>query len=254
MIRNISVLVAIFLLGAFQDATAISYMVEKNIFSPEKPETIQKNKPMESEELNKISKEITFTGVIISGDYKRAIIGEKKKNERPMAYKEGDEVNGLMIKEIHNNNVLLTLQEKEIRLYLYQGEKPRPAPPPEPVMNVPPPITAPPVGSMPPDNNQVASAPSTESSDQGVGIQPQQIQQQQSNQPTDSSSSAIAGPVPTKTTSKVKNPQQGDPYANPFAEAIRRAKEQRSNNPSAESMPTNPFLEMIRRAREQSGN
>ena len=119
-------------------------MVEKHIFSPD-TEIAESPKKGASPKANKLEGKITFTGVIISPQGKRAIIkqkGEYRKegNDRSSLYKEGDEIDGMTLKEIGGNFVVLLDEGKEVRIKLYTGDKRRPVPPSQPkVRKAPPP-------------------------------------------------------------------------------------------------------------------
>lgn len=106
-------------------------MVEKHIFSPETARRI----PLEDKKspvVKQIEQQIIFTGVIISPAGRRAMMREKlvrgRKRESEF-YKEGDEINGMTVKQIGSNFIILSGQGKNVKLNLYQGPKVRPAPP-----------------------------------------------------------------------------------------------------------------------------
>jgi hypothetical protein len=106
-------------------------MVEKHIFSPD---TVKKN-PLENKTspvVKQIEQQIIFTGVIISAQGRRAMLREKavrRGTTHSELYKEGDEINGMTIKKIGSNFIILAGKGKSVKLNLYQGTKVRPAPP-----------------------------------------------------------------------------------------------------------------------------
>jgi len=105
-------------------------MVEQHIFSPEPDFKGSYKSPMSL----KLEKELVFTGVIISPQGKWAMIREKGKKRSPEEsglHKEGDEIKGMVIKEISSNFLILSGKDKEVRLYLYHEGKQRPSAPPE---------------------------------------------------------------------------------------------------------------------------
>ncbi len=115
-------------------------MIEKHIFSPE-TEIPESPKKGESPKEKALEREISFTGVIISPQGKRAMIEERSRSRRrgtekqkSLLYKEGDEINGMTLKEIGSNYIVLLKDGKEVRLRLYRGDKKRPAPPRQPTM------------------------------------------------------------------------------------------------------------------------
>ncbi len=115
----------LFLSCPFSAPGAPSLMVERHIFSPEQDGKGTHKTPMTL----KLEKELMFTGVIISSRGKWAIIREtgKKKDEKDSGLrKEGDEIRGMLIKEIGSNFLILAREGKEVRLNLYHGGKPRP--------------------------------------------------------------------------------------------------------------------------------
>ncbi len=105
-------------------------MVERHIFSPEPDMKGTYKSPLAL----KLEKELMFTGVIISPKGKWAMIREKgstKETEVSGLRKEGDEIQGMVIKEIGSNFLKLAGQGKEVRLNLYHEGKLRPAIPME---------------------------------------------------------------------------------------------------------------------------
>ncbi len=115
-------------------------MIEKHIFSPdtEIPESPKKG---ESRKEMALEREISFTGIIISPQGKRAMIKERARvrlkgteKQKSLLYKEGDEINGMTLKEIGTNYIVLLKDGKEVRLRLYRGDKKRPSPPREPAL------------------------------------------------------------------------------------------------------------------------
>ncbi len=105
---------------------ASSPMVKRHMFSPE-PDLKRSHK---SPLAMKLEKEVVFSGVIISSQGKWAMIREKKRkadSEVRGLLKEGDEINGMVIKEIGNNFLILAGEGKEVRLNLYHEGKSRPA-------------------------------------------------------------------------------------------------------------------------------
>jgi len=104
-------------------------MVEKHIFSPRTEVTGRYGK-RESSKTNKWERSLVFTGIIISPRGKLALIKEKDRSkEKSQLYKEGEEVNGMIIKEIGPNYIILSGEGKDVRLSLYKAEKKRPRPP-----------------------------------------------------------------------------------------------------------------------------
>lgn len=105
-------------------------MVERHMFSPE-PDV---NRSYKSPLAMKLEKKVVFTGVIISSHGKWAMIREKGKNadaEVRGLLKEGDEIKGMVIRQIGNNFLILADEGKDVRLNLYHKGKLRPAMLPE---------------------------------------------------------------------------------------------------------------------------
>jgi hypothetical protein len=112
-------------------------MVDRHIFMPDTLSE-QKEEPRLPPAAmgSALEKEILFTGVLITPKGKVAMISENAKNEKSKqkrACKEGDEINGMKVKEIGSNYVLIVAKDNTVRLNLYKGAKNRPAPVPEPV-------------------------------------------------------------------------------------------------------------------------
>jgi hypothetical protein len=105
-------------------------MVERHIFSPEPDFKGSYKSPLSL----KLEKDLIFSGVIISSQGKWAMIRETGKGRGPEKsglHKEGDEIKGMVIKEINSNFLILEGQDKEVRLYLYHEGKQRPSAPSE---------------------------------------------------------------------------------------------------------------------------
>ncbi len=124
--------IVFFLLNSFcsfcllSSVGASSPMVEKHMFSPE-PDLKRSHK---SPLALKLEKQVVFSGVIISSRGKWAMIREKRRkadSELRGLHKEGDEIYGMVIKEIGNNFLILAGEGKEVRLNLYHEGKQRPA-------------------------------------------------------------------------------------------------------------------------------
>ncbi len=119
-------LISFCLFCSLSSAGISSPMVERHMFSPE-PDLKRFNK---SPLALKLEKEVAFSGVIISSHGKWAMIKEKRtkpESEVRGLRKEGDEINGMVIKEIGNNFLILENKGKEVRLNLYHEGKLRPA-------------------------------------------------------------------------------------------------------------------------------
>jgi hypothetical protein len=185
-------------------------MVEKHIFSPE---TVRKI-PLEDKKspvVKQIERQIVFTGVIISPDGRRAMMREKvvRGGKRHSEfYKEGDEINGMTIKQIGSNFIILTDQGKNVKLNLYQGAKVRPAPPAMPAVEKTPETAA---------GRQSESSPAVKEEKPGKRPTTQVNPPKPAGQPPRSGSIA---PNPSRALRKnAPNP------SNPFLEALRRAAE-----------------------------
>ena len=129
-------IILIFIFGGQTTWSQDPPMIEKHIFSPQDDVQgkVTKGEPPRAK---KVEREISFTGIIISPKGKLAMIKERgayraregEKNTSGL-YKEGDEINGMTLKEIGPNYIVLLKGDKEVRLKLYKGEKRRPLPPP----------------------------------------------------------------------------------------------------------------------------
>jgi hypothetical protein len=187
-------------------------MVEKHIFSPETVRKIpleDKKSPM----VKKIEQQIVFTGVIISPDGRRAMMREKAVRgggSQPELYKEGDEINGMTVKQIGSNFVILGGKGKNVKLNLYQGAKVRPAPPALPEVAETPEATT---------GRQAESSPAVAGEKPGKKSAAQVIPPKPAGQPPRSGSIA---PNPSRALRRnAPNP------SNPFLEALRRAARKR---------------------------
>jgi len=218
-----------FLLISFCLVSPVSYggasspMVERHIFSPE-PDVKRSHK---SPVALKLEKEVVFSGVVISSQGKWAMIREKRRRAEPDVRglrKEGDEINGMVIKEIGNNFLILVGDGKEVRLNLYHEGKLRPA--------------------------MLADAEPSTVSDENVstkGLPPaskstvrKTAGQQQRPFPQDSGMPNVGSKKKGSVTPSASNP---------FLDAMRKEQTKRSSPPPTtspfpkEEFPPNPFLE-----------
>jgi hypothetical protein len=217
---------------AFGDA---SPMVERHIFMPEEqeganPESVKEKSP----EVEKLERELLFTGIIIGPDGKRAMIREKthprgKEAEKASLVREGDEIRGMTVKEIGSNYLVLAGQGGDVRLNLFQEGKERPAPPPEP--------KAAEVPAVPP-----TTAPGAQQ--EGAGDK-QPVQAGQPVQPKASTKAGTPGQA-TRTVPPAQTAIPGQQAENPFANALKKAQQQ--NVMEGRRNMVNPFLDAIRRS------
>jgi hypothetical protein len=212
-----------------------SPMVEHHIFAPEEQEDVTAEAVKEkSPEVEKLEREVLFTGIIIGPDGKRAMIREKahsrgKEAEKASLLREGDEIRGMTVKEIGSNYLVLAGQGGDVRLNLFQEGKERPAPPPEPKTAETP--------MLPPGTTPGA---------QQVGASEKQpAQAGEAAKPQASPKPGTPGQTPrTVPPAQATTPgQQGD---NPFANALKRAQQQ--NIMEGRRNVVNPFLDALRRS------
>jgi hypothetical protein len=248
-----------FLAGASQTIQAASSpMVERHIFGPDDagdqgPEPLQ----AKSAEVEKLEKQLLFTGVIMAPDGKRAMVQEKvrttKDTGRATPLKEGDEISGMTIKEIGRNYLVLTGTSGDVRLGLFRTEKERPAPAPEPKM-----AEAAPASSGTPGQQQApvpAGAPGQQQSTETPG--------QPSEPPVKAAPpAAVFGPgpgnktTPGETAAQPQQPsepvqQEAAPAPNPFADALKKSQERGAVGQEGRRNQVNPFLDAIRRSQKQ---
>ncbi|MBC8441450.1 MAG: hypothetical protein H8D87_17405 [Deltaproteobacteria bacterium] len=209
-------------------AFAASPMVEKHIFLPEKAS--EKKKILSDD---KIKESISFTGVVISEKGRYALINEKvkKKGEETQKkiYEEGEEISGAIISKIEPNYIVLLNSGKEIKIKLYSGAKKRPAPP---AVQAPPPVET------------TASTQETGSqASQPAGIKT--TAGQKGSDPSQKTSPTLDQQIKQNEQAKGNVPSTA---SNPFAEALKKAME---NKKSTSSGSSNPFLEAIKRAKNK---
>lgn len=134
MIRILALLGLVAVFSADVLCAGAPAMVEKHIFTPENVVSSTNEEAGPAAPVTagaSLEKELSFTGVLITPRGKQAIISENIKNEpkkQKHVLKEGDQIKGMTIREIGPNYVLLAARESSMRLNLYKGAKPRPAP------------------------------------------------------------------------------------------------------------------------------
>ena len=213
-------------------------MVEKHIFSPETSVKEVPGKDVNSPAVKQIERKIVFSGVIITPQGRRAMIEEKTGRQRkgsPELFKEGDEIDGMTLREIGSNYIVIASEGKDLKLNLYQGEKNRPAPPvlPKVVEPTPPPATT--------VKSGVASAAGGKAPAKKPEAKGQTLKAKKQELPSGTNTSNVP-------SVKRRVPES----SNPFLQALKNAAKQRresgtATNPSA----SNAFLEAIKRAKEK---
>ncbi len=244
--NRITVVIGLALLLCFPGfSMGASQMVEHHIFLPEEQETATAEAAKEkSPEVEKLEREVIFTGVIIGPDGKRAMIREKasarnKEAEKGSLLKEGDEIRGMTLKEIGRNYLVLGGQGGDVRLNLFQEGKDRPAPPPEPraAETAAVPLTPPPGAQQ----EQASDNPPLQAVQPG---QPKAAPRPgipgQASQTVPSTQAMTPGQEGTPSSSGATTPQ-----SNPFADALKRAQQQNTTQDRRNVL--NPFLNAIRR-------
>jgi hypothetical protein len=179
-------------------------MVERHIFSPEPDFKGSYKSPLSL----KLEKDLIFSGVIISSQGKWAMIRETGKGRGPEKsglHKEGDEIKGMVIKEINSNFLILEGQDKEVRLYLYHEGKQRPSAPSE---------------SATPD---VSTAESP--ADATTASAKSKAEATKATASKDKPRNALAEAMRRIMEESEKEESTSPPAVNPFLEAIRKAEE-----------------------------
>ncbi len=110
----------------------ISPMVERHIFTPGNVvDQKEAGFPTSYVPVEKLQKELLFTGSMITPKGKYALISENQKSDNTKMksiFKEGDQIKGMTLKEIGANYILIAGKEGDMRLNLYKGIKNRPSP------------------------------------------------------------------------------------------------------------------------------
>lgn len=81
--------------------------------------------------LERAQKDLTLTGIVITPLSSRALIapGSKKKSaDAPAYFQKGAVVDGYLLKDIFPNYIIVSLDNKEVKLGLYRERRDRPAP------------------------------------------------------------------------------------------------------------------------------
>ncbi len=216
-----------------------SPMVKRHLFTPES-ETNKFLKGLQKSPLvEKLKKELIFSGIIKSSQGNWAMIrdrkarGRKGQQEAIKRYEEGDEIRGLLIKEIGSNYLVLTGEGSEVRLNLFQGEKRRPAAPPA--------LPSTTAGAA---ARQSKSAPaaggSTHRLQKSAADSSQKAAQLSKSAKNKAQGSSVVSPTVKSSSAKTSNP---------FAEALKRAREKRQAGGNQAPDENNPFSQALRRAR-----
>lgn len=113
--------------GILSDADYQS-VVDRNLFSPNRtapsPETV-KAEPVE-EEVRISGEKVMLYGVILFDTYKAALVNnpeDQAKGNQNRWVKEGDNIGNLKVREIHQDQVVLSDTEGSYRVLLYNPEK-----------------------------------------------------------------------------------------------------------------------------------
>ncbi len=213
---------------------ASSPMVERHIFSPEPDGKGSHKSPMAL----KLEKQLMFTGVILSSQGKWAIIrekGQQKGEEVRGLRKEGDEIKGMVIKEIGGNFLILAGEGKEVRLNLYHEGKSRPA---IAAGSESPPVSA----EKPPKGTSAGSSKSRVSSTGAKSTSPYAQAPKPSSR--GSEQKGITPPLPGDNPFEQNmppNPFQQETPPNPFQQEVQNPFLKKEPNPFQQNTPPNPF-------------
>ena len=215
-------------------------MVEKHIFSPEQ---VEKDPPLEDKKspvVKQIEQQIMFTGVISSPQGRWAMLSEKvvrsgkTEPELHKVYKEGDEIEGMTIKKIGSNFIILSGKGKDVKLNLFQGTKVRPAPPALPeIAKTPEPAAG---GHSTSSSAAAGKTPVQKPAVQGGARNPIRAQ----------AGSTVKRPNPAPSAEKT-----APTSSNPFLEALKKAAKRGRVSGQGSSSADNAFLEAIKRAQQQ---
>jgi len=214
-----------------------SAMVDRHIFTPDISSKPKEDAPVPTTgSASELEKEISFTGIMITPKGRQAILSGKKKNDKEMqksVYQTGDQINGMTIKEIGSNYVMIAGSEQTVRLNLYRGGKNRPAPSlPEPVRpDAAPNAANPSTGLMPPMTAN-AQQPGSGPNNPGVSsTPPAKPQQNPANQQVPSPFGGANSGSPDTGNADSGNvaPENAGAAPNPFTEIMKNAVKQ---NPS----------------------
>jgi hypothetical protein len=239
---RITLVLLVTLVLALPCQTLASAMVDKHIFSPEPDSAVGSQEVPRALELER---ELLFSGVIISPQGKWAMIQERQKrhdSEESLLRKEGDEINGLVIKHIGNNYLILAGKGGEVRLNLYGGNKNRPAPPSEP------------------ETAQVQTeGGKTDTPGATVRTRPDEEERGPSRVGPDRRTTTGTTSARTRNDgvpmSEKAQPGKSAGSTNPFAEALKkamqRAQERGETTNQSQPSPNNPFLELLRKSRKE---
>ncbi|SLM30363.1 exported hypothetical protein [Desulfamplus magnetovallimortis] len=226
-------------------------MVEKHLFSPDADgENALVSKGIATSDddngpddllLKKIKQEIELTGIVISHESKKALVRYKKrgrKSEPASLYNSGDMIESYLLKDVFPNYIVVTHENRDIRLGLFQERTDRPEPLPEPVENL----------------------------SEGTALPSQKNGESQGAQPVanGTKSGTSAGASSAQSNQQGLAPSSGTKpaSANPFMKTIENAgnsDELPADNSAvmdgdggqAPSQGINPFLQAIQRARER---
>lgn len=132
MFRIIMIFLSLILSARWVGADS-SLMTEKHIFTPGESKD---EKPPQPEAIGSaVEKDILFTGVLITPKGRFALMtsadkGKKNKDTTKQVLKQGDTINGMTIRDIGTNYVMLVDKNMAaVKVDLYKGTKARPAPP-----------------------------------------------------------------------------------------------------------------------------
>ncbi|MBF0234204.1 MAG: hypothetical protein HQK65_14375 [Desulfamplus sp.] len=210
--------------------------------------------------LQKINREIELTGIIITPESKKAMIlykGKGSKNKAPEVYSSGASIEDYILKDIFPNYVVIAQDTLEIKLGLFKERRDRPEPPKEP-----PPqnnTNNKELGDQQQPKNKNINNMAESQPDGSSGIEDGTGLTGTAGVLTKNGQDGNI-PDPAKAVQDANNPE----ITNPFVEAMQNAAMKReaagiseesttnfSNTDSNSNMDANPFLQAIKRARER---
>jgi hypothetical protein len=116
------------------NAAADSYdiVVEKNLFAAERKEIDAPPPEAEKKKTTSTKRrrgdQLTLLGVVVTEERKTALVQGKKSKEDPRGIRwvvKGDEINGMRVLDILDEKILLSRQDENVEVLLYDPDRPK---------------------------------------------------------------------------------------------------------------------------------
>ena len=221
-------------------------MVSRHIFVPDQlSEHKSDDKNIGVVTASDLQKDLLFSGIVISPKGKQVILSKAAQHgqiAQKNLFSEGQSIDGMLIKEIGHNYLILSSGDHLLRLALYKGKKNRPVPIPVATQAATPVLTtstaAANAASNPGQTSGVQSENKTSANNSSASSNSKSSQEKPAT-PADVTGNGAFGGGGDSPQPQAVQPTNAGSSSNPFLDALKKAAEQGSTSANG---TVNPLL------------